>query len=223
MDPATIIIYLFPLVIGLLAYVKNALDLVGSVVGIALGYALLIEGVNWFSLMLGFFVIGTIVTRIGYSKKKKLGQHQKTRGILNVLGNSLVGVVMAFLGNPGGASAAFAAATADTASSEIGLLSREKPKSILTWRQVSPGYNGGITTLGCTSMIICSGIFSLIPWYFWGPKVAVISFLSGIFGSILDSILGDAFESKGKWGNHTTNFLATLGAGLVGYILYLLL
>ncbi len=222
MDPVQIGIYLLPLLLGILAYLRNSLDLTGSIVGIILAYLFVYLGIPWFSLMFWFFLLGTIATRIGYEKKKALGEHQKTRGALNVLGNSLVGMAFALISNPYGAASAFSAAAADTASSEIGLLSKEKPVSILTRKEVPPGYNGGVTLVGCMAMVVMSVIFSLVPLYFWGWKAFWISSLGGIAGSLIDSVLGDAFESKGKWGNHTTNFLATLGAGLVGWALAML-
>ncbi len=223
MDLTLVGIYSLPLIIGALAYVRSALDLLGSITGLALAYILIYIGLPWFSLILDFFVIGTIVTRIGYERKKKLGQHQKTRGILNVLGNSLVGVGFALIGNAAGASSAFCSATSDTSSSEIGLLSKTRPRSILTGKEVPPGYDGGVTPLGLAAMIGTSFIFSLVPLYFWGWRIFIISFVSGIIGAIADSILGDAFESRKIWGNNTTNFVSTLIAGIIGYLLALVL
>lgn len=219
MDLVLIGIYSLPILLGILAYVRNSLDLLGSITGLLVGYAFLFAGIPYFSLLLGFFILGTGVTRLGYHRKKKIGQHQKTRGIWNVLGNSLVALFFGLIGNPLGSASALSAATADTASSETGLLSRERPVSILTGKPVDPGYDGGITILGSTSAVVFSFIFSLIPLYFWGWPAFWVALMAGIFGTVLDSVLGDAFESKKKWGNSTTNFLATLGSGVLGYIL----
>ncbi len=214
-----LLLYFLPLLLGVLAYIRNSLDFLGAASGIVLGYIFLWLGLPWFSLLIGFFLLGTLVTKLGYSKKRKKGTHQKTRGIGNVLGNSLAGLLFALIGNPFGAVAAFSAATADTASSEIGLLSKEKPLSILTGKPVKHGYDGGITTLGSAAMVLFAFVFSLIGLVFWDWPVFWVGLLGGIFGSMLDSVLGDAFESKGIWGNNTTNLLATLGAGLLGWIL----
>ncbi len=223
MDWVTLGLYALPLLLGVLAYIRNSLDLAGSITGVILGYAFLFLGLPYMVLLLAFFLLGTLVTRIGYSRKRKLGQHQKTRGIWNVLGNALAGLIFALLGNPYAVASSFSAAMADTASSEIGLLSREKPVSILTGKPVKPGYDGGITTLGSSASIFFAFLIALIALYYWGWPGFWISLMGGIFGSILDSILGDAFESRGYWGNHTTNFLATLGAGILGFLLSLIL
>lgn len=101
----------------------------------------------------------------------------------------------------------YCANAADTYSSELGILSKSKPRLItsITLRQVPPGTNGGVTTAG-----LLAGLFgsftvafaailstpicaerSLRDRALW---VAALSFW-GLMGSVLDSVLGGLFQA----------------------------
>ena len=58
-------------------------------------------------------------------------------------------------------SSNYAAVAADTFSSELGILSKSKPRLLTSWsfRQVPPGTNGGVTTMG--SMAGFLGAFTI--------------------------------------------------------------
>lgn len=113
-----------------------------------------------------------------------------------------------------GIVANYAAVAADTFSSELGILSKSKPRLItsLTLREVPPGTNGGVTAYGLAagllgSMIITATSMLLIP--FCAPKTALLGLggargwtimdrnrfafamaIWGALGSVLDSLLG---------------------------------
>lgn len=107
-----------------------------------------------------------------------------------------------------GIIANYAAVAADTFSSELGILSKSKPRLItsLTLRQVPPGTNGGVTLGGLAagllgSLIIVAASVALLPFcpaslptYGWSlmkrQRFSFAMAIWGALGSLLDSFLG---------------------------------
>ncbi|CZS87934.1 probable transmembrane protein 19 [Rhynchosporium graminicola] len=105
-----------------------------------------------------------------------------------------------------GIVANYAAVAADTFSSELGILSKSKPRLITSWnlRQVPPGTNGGVTLHGLASgflgsLIIVAASVALTPFCDsklggWGlnarNRFAFAMAIWGGLGSVLDSFLG---------------------------------
>jgi uncharacterized protein (TIGR00297 family) len=216
MDALSLGLLILTLILGFLVYVYIALDVYGTIVGVIVSLIFLFFDKGYFVLLFLFYIIGIGATYVGYSKKKKAKNNQKTRKTGNILGNTLAGLIFACLGYPYGVIASLSAATSDTVSSEIGLLSEKLPISILSGKTVKMGQDGGITLLGTSVMILISILVGLVSMAIYGPNGFLIGSLGGILGSLTDSVLGDAFETRKVWGNNTTNFLATLIAGLIG-------
>ncbi|KAL5355707.1 integral membrane protein DUF92-domain-containing protein [Aspergillus floccosus] len=108
-----------------------------------------------------------------------------------------------------GIVANYSAVAADTFSSELGILSKSKPRLITspTLRVVPPGTNGGVTTTGLLAGMLGAFIVSvtsavLIPFCAEGGAVAdrakwVVAFtLCGTLGSVLDSVLGGLLQAS---------------------------
>jgi uncharacterized membrane protein len=104
-----------------------------------------------------------------------------------------------------GIIANYAAVAADTFSSELGILSKSKPRLItsLTFRKVPPGTNGGVTGHGLAagllgSLVIVAASMAFTPFCAprqgWGLKerqrFSFAMALWGALGSVLDSLLG---------------------------------
>lgn len=99
-------------------------------------------------------------------------------------------------------------ASSDTFSSEIGILSKSKPRDILQpWRTIPPGCNGGVSITGFFGAIISALLFciwigisniifsnALIPF---SLNTIILFIIISLFGTILDSVLGRIFEYSG--------------------------
>lgn len=100
--------------------------------------------------------------------------------------------------------AVIAGAAADTWSSEIGVLSRRPPRSLLTGRPLAAGLSGGVSLLGTCAGIAAAGIIAAAWWLpnqllfpqmtngltFWLPA------LCGFAATWIDSLLGATLQQK---------------------------
>lgn len=198
--------------------------------------------------MLIFLFLSGIVTNIEKVYKKNINLYEPTRGVKNVLSNGLPTLIMAFLffifklQNLSeykffafiGFVCVVSAITADKFSSELGVLDGQ-PRMIFGFKKVKKGVSGGITPLGLLSGLFASlliATFYLIYFYFmpfgyltnFSQLILLffIIFISGFIGTVLDSILG-YFETKKIGTKHTTNFIASLSAGFIGILLFLII
>ncbi|EME40888.1 hypothetical protein DOTSEDRAFT_74443 [Dothistroma septosporum NZE10] len=101
---------------------------------------------------------------------------------------------------PIGIIAQYAAVAADTFSSELGILSLEQPFMVTApWKNVPKGTNGGITVDGLKYGALGSALLTLVasvslflaePKVQVGARSAVLLIVSGLAGSVIDSVLG---------------------------------
>ena len=105
-----------------------------------------------------------------------------------------------------GIIANYAAVTADTLSSELGILSKTKPLSILNLRQVPPGTNGGVTSTGLFAGLAGALVIGAVSIVFL-PSLCDFSTRNilnlvlaigvwGMLGSVLDSVLGALLQAS---------------------------
>lgn len=200
--------------VAVITYNTKALDFTGSISGIILAEIILFsQNLRWVLIFFMFFIIGTLATK--YGKKKK----HEMRTLKNVVSNGLVSVIMAFLGNVYAFVGSLSTAVGDTVSSEIGVLSKEKPRLITNLKKVKPGTDGGVTLFGTLAGLCASFVLSISAYFilFPSPNIILIGTVSGFFGNILDSIIGALFERKGLCTNAGTNFIATLYGGVIAF------
>ena len=226
-------IYLLPAGLALLALSARSLDYKGAMSALLMGVALLFfQNIYWLSILLVFFLVGTAATKVKAEYKKRYGFYQKIRSTENVIGNGGMALLMAITGNLYGFLGALSTATADTLSSELGVLSRERPVLITNFKRVHTGTDGAVSVLGTAAamggvMIIASFVFLFNLSNGFGDinlaKVIFITVVSGLFGCTIDSIVGATIERRGVFDNWKTNFVATASGGLfavaLGYLL----
>jgi len=226
--------YIAPLLcvaIGVLIYKKRVLDATGTALAVVMGVLIYFSaGFAWLVLLFCFLFLGFATTKYKYSYKRRLKVSEPDGGrrrAINVIANGALPTVFAGLSALSGGAAFFTAGyiasvatvTADTLSSELGVLSRKKPVLITSFKEVPPGTNGGITLLGELAGIggaLLIGVFG----YALGMGSAALCLISALVGGILgfniDSLLGATFERWGLLSNAGVNFVASMAGGLFG-------
>ena len=127
----------------------------GALAAAALGSACALAGLDWVALLLTFFITSVLLGRLGRAEKQRRSASviakAGARDAAQVLANGALFGTAALAVARGTASwplatvglGALAAATADTWGTEIGMLSRSAPRSVLTGAPLEPGMSGG--------------------------------------------------------------------------------
>lgn len=165
--------------------------------------------------MIGFFITGTLLSRYESDRKS-----ERTASVVEKGGNRDAWQVLANGGVFTAAAAmsiavssplwmavgagAIGAAAADTWATEIGVLSRSIPRSIITGRPVTTGQSGGVTLSGTLAGILGSVTMAIIASLAgWGNSTAIAAIIGGIGGCTLDSVLGAAAQVR-RWCDRCT-------------------
>jgi len=243
--------FLIMTVIGILSYKMNFVDKTGFLVGEIVGIVIwTFGGIGPFVMILGFFTASGLATKYKYRKKKRDGvaqEHSGRRGWKNILGSGLVPAILAvflYLAHLAdwntlifyiAYASSVATVTADTLASEIGVLSKSRPRLITSLtRRVPRGTPGAISGLGLKVELITSLIFGFITALFaffpicisWNstPFIEVSETLSllpvimlcGFVGSNLDSLAG---AIAARWRKRIDGTLVNFGSAVMGGIL----
>lgn len=212
---------------ALLALALKMVNRSGAAAGFLLGVAVYLGyGYKSFLILLSFFLLGSIATRLGYATKAARGVAEHRRGARSwreASANSLAGAFFAILVITTHHEAAFlvalvatfAEAAGDTVSSEIGQWLSQRAYLITTFKPVPAGENGGISIGGTLAGIAASAVvvglgFSLGLSGLGGAAIALVA---AIAGNLLDSVLGATIERRGLVTNGIVNFAGTSFAG----------
>ena len=203
------------------AYKKESLSLSGFFAAIFVGTGMFYAGafrgnyIIWISLI-SFFVTSSLLTKYKADEKmkfSKISEKGGRRDYAQVMANGLLPLIFAILTAWTGSFftlvagiTTIATSTADTWASEIGILSKGKTISILTWKPIPQGESGGVSILGIVASILGAGfiglLFATVSWLkgdlmVWqGIVCLVIIAAGGLLGSIIDSFLGVTIQAK---------------------------
>jgi uncharacterized protein (TIGR00297 family) len=220
------------------------------------------EGFTGLAMMTTFFIAGSAATswKMKWKRQQGLAESVKgTRTAMQVIANAGVAALCGLVElayapfewyplMPIMMAAAFAAATADTLSSELGNVYGSRYYNILSFRKDQRGLNGVIslegTLLGVAGSLLIALIFVVgfgrasglggvvgfgrasgsqgIASFISNAQLVGIILLAGTIGNLADSLLGATLERKGWIGNNAVNFLNTaIGAASVWVLQFL--
>jgi uncharacterized protein (TIGR00297 family) len=193
----------------------------------------------WHTALIPTLAVSTLAsaaTRIGRSRKERLGTAEARRGrsASQVAANLGMAALVAsdpvnvwlldsrWLPRPAHAGAlllamplaALAEAAADTVSSEIGQVLGGRPRMITTLRAVEPGTDGAVSVAGTLAGLVAAAIVAGAgSWAMRGDwTLFKLSCAGAVFGLLFDSLLGATMERKGWLNNDAVNFLSTASA-----------
>jgi uncharacterized protein (TIGR00297 family) len=179
-----------------------------------------------------FFLLGTLATswkkeekspvdREGAgSEKRKPGQVLANAGVATIL----AGAALLYPEHAGlfrlMIAASFASATADTLSSELGMVYGRRFYNCVSWKKDSKGMDGAVSWEGTLIGAAGASAIALIDGLNagWSSRFPVIVF-AGILGNFADSILGATLERRRLLGNDAVNFMSTAIAALTSGLL----
>jgi len=225
------------------AVAARALTRAGGAVAAAFGVAIVVlAGFPFLALLILFLVASVLATRYRFAEKSRRhvqeGVHGE-RGVSNVVAHIVVPTSLAVAGGLPHPilpsldlavlyTAALAFGASDTFASEFGVLAG-RARSLLTFRPVEPGTNGGVSGLGeaaaflgaLTTAAVGLGLFALFDFPIAAPLLLVgAAAAAGFLACQVDSVLGELLENRGYLTKGGTNFLGMLAAvGIAASIL----
>lgn len=234
MFTADVIIYILLLLGAVWSYTSKKLTLSGAITGAIIGL-LIYKGSGYIGIIMLalFFIAGSWAT--GWQLNKKIvfgttGQHKNKRTTGQVLANGgMAALLSAFAWHFPEArqtitvmvAGSFAAAIADTLSSELGTVYGRNFYNIITLKKDHRGLDGVVSLEGTLIGLAGATAIALIYILSFGWGLAFLWIvISGFAGNLADSVLGALFERKGWIGNNLVNFLNTaVGAGVCWLLL----
>ena len=233
--------------LAIAGYYAKSVSFSGALGGWFLGTTLIL-GAGWplYVALLAFFIIGTATTKLGYSRKAKLGLAQEgggRRGFSHAFSNVGVAAIcaiavsrlsrieespiewmtLAYLMG----IASLATAAADTTASEVGQLVGRRAFLPLTLRRVPAGTEGAISIEGTLAgvvggfLVALAGVTAMHYGLDLDPGVLAIAVVTAcaFFGSYLESIAGSWNRKRiSPVPNGVLNFFNTAAGALLMYI-----
>jgi len=245
-DPLITLILAFVInaVLAIGTYYAKQISRTGAIAGFAVG-ALIYFCTDWrgYVVLVAFFILGTLVTKIKYKDKAEKGIAQEDegrRGARHAIANCSASMLLAVFAYWSfrmddmatatllmvGFTGAFATALSDTASSEIGQAYGKTTILLTSFKRVPPGTEGAVSLEGTVAGIIGSLVLAVIGYATgivpgWQAIVAVVT--AAFIGNTLESIIGSTIEQLSFVTNEVTNFINTVIGAVAAIGIYFLL
>lgn len=178
-------------------------------------------GWTWGLLLIAFFVTSSALSHYRAGRKQALLDHYAKGGrrdLGQALANGGLGAMLAVWFAVGAGeqpllflafAGAMAAVNADTWGTELGVLSRRRPRLISTLQPVEPGTSGAVSWLGLAASLLGAWLigflalaFALLQGWLSGaphsPRLGwlpLVAGLGGLAGSLFDSLLGATLQA----------------------------
>lgn len=203
-----------------LFFQEGALTFGGKLAAVILGTVIYgFAGFYWLLLVLAFFISSNFLSSYKIAHKAAISKEKfekyGPRDFWQVLANGGVAAVLAAVQSIYPAEWVFAAflgvlafVNADTWATELGVLGREKPRLVTTWKEVEIGTSGAISNYGSLAAVagalFIGAVAIFAQPYFSGLSPAshlsvawilLLSLAGGIVGSFADSLLGATVQA----------------------------
>lgn len=215
-------------VLGVLAWPRRLLTPDGIINAWVLG-VLVWGAFDWrgYLVILVYFALGTLVTRLGFARKQALGIAEGrggVRGPANVWGSALTAAVCAVgsLLAPDplwllAYTASLATKLSDTTASEVGKAYGRRTFLITTLRPVPPGTEGAVSLEGTLAGVAGSLAIALVGFAVgfvdgWGILWCI---LAALVATTCESLIGATLQQRGLLSNEAVNVLNTAIGALV--------
>ncbi len=216
--------YLIAALVGYAGYRAKALSAGGAIAACLVGGTIFgFGGLAWASILIAFFISSSALSFFKASDTRKIRATETfekggKRDAAQVLANGGVAAVLSALVIPLGSAAypslfagfvgALAAATADTWATELGVLSKSRPRMITTWATVDAGTSGAVTLTGIgaasagalflgivssTALLLQHEVLLVAHGVF---PIVLAALAGGLGGSMLDSLLGATLQAS---------------------------
>ncbi|MBD1909609.1 MULTISPECIES: TIGR00297 family protein [unclassified Leptolyngbya] len=188
-------------------------------------------GWRGYSVMLFYFLVGTLVTRLGMARKEAAGIAEKRSGVRgpeNVWGSALTGALCALgaylFSSPGmeppiaqllvlGYVASLSTKLADTSASEVGKAYGKRTFLITNLSPVPPGTEGAVSLEGTLAGLVGGAAIATVAWALGiiPPIHILTSVIAAFIATNLESLIGATLQSRYRWlTNEMVNIINTM-------------
>ncbi len=195
-------------IISLAAWRTGVLSRTGALAATALGTGAVTAGWEWALLLVVFFLSSSGLSMLASARKARRSESVLAKGgkrdAMQVLANGGIFVIAAVVAETthsevwtAAAIGSLAAAAADTWGTELGMLSRGDPWSLTERRRLPAGSSGAISSIGIVATVGGALFIAVIAALLgWNARVFTVAAIAGVFGAVLDTLLGAFVQAQ---------------------------